>query len=110
MKVSLVICFKGSIALLWVSRWKLRAEELDFPVPASHWQRKHKMQQLLGVPASLGAFSTGLQPVWCGISTGSATPSGTPWSDASRHQMLSVPGYWHQHWGCSFLFGSEFLN
>lgn len=50
------------------------------------------MQRLLGVPASPGAFSIGLQLFQCGISTGSATASETSWSSALRHQMLSVPG------------------
>lgn len=93
---------------LWVWRWKLRVEELYFPVPGSHWQ--HEMRWLLGLPASPGAFSISLQWFWGGICIGSATPSETPWSDALRHQMLSLPRYWHQHCGCLLLFGSEFLN
>lgn len=53
------------------------------------------MRQLLGVPTSPGAFSIGLQLFWRSIGTGLATPSEAPWSNAPRHQMFSVPGYWH---------------
>lgn len=109
MKFSLVICFKRSRVLLWVSQWKLHAEELYFPVPGSCWQSQCEM--LLGMPASLGGFfhrSTAC--FWCGISTGSASPSKSPWFDALRHHILLVPGYWHWVCGCSLLFGSEFLN
>lgn len=56
MKVSLVICFKQSRVLLWVLRWKLRAKELYFPVPANCWWRQREMRWLLGMPASPGAF------------------------------------------------------
>lgn len=54
MNFSLVICFKQSRVLLWVSQWKLHAEELYFPAPGSRWQRQCEM--LLGMPASLGGF------------------------------------------------------
>lgn len=57
-----------------------------------------------------GAFFVGLQLFWCGINTGSASPSKTPWADALRHHMLLVPGYWCWNCGCSLLCGSEFLN